>query len=191
MWQQLLNISSKGRPRPPVHVSFGLQHDTQANGPKDSGATPWMNRTWYWGCTGAIGEIISFAFHTYVEHQIWTPYVTWASFFCACCSWNLRWARTWIALGVHLGDLNWIRLEPPSLLGHPCWTPLCPLHKPILIVCMCVISSSHKHSKINLLPLYLSHSILHLIWIIDPYIEDPTFEPKPRRARQRKTPVAD
>lgn len=56
-------------------------------------------------------------------------------------SWTPRWTPTWVSLVLHLGDSNWINLGPPSLLGHPCWTP-CPLHEPILVVCIRAMSSS-------------------------------------------------
>jgi hypothetical protein len=63
--------------------------------------------------------------------------------FGACCSWTPRWARTWIALGLHLGDSNWLSLEPPSLHGHPCWTPV-PCHAPIIVIYGWV-SCPHEH----------------------------------------------
>jgi hypothetical protein len=64
--------------------------------------------------------------------------------FIAHCSWTSNWTRTWIAFGLHLGDSNWINLGPPSWLGKFCWTSSTPLHAPIMVVCMGVMSSSMR-----------------------------------------------
>jgi hypothetical protein len=62
--------------------------------------------------------------------------------FIAHCFCTSNWARTWIALGLHLGDSNRISLVPPLRLGHPCWTSSTPFHTPTMVVCMGVMSSS-------------------------------------------------
>jgi hypothetical protein len=58
------------------------------------------------------------------------------------CSWTPNRARTWIVVGLHLGDSNRISLVSPLRLGHPCWTSSSPFHAPIMVVCMGVMSSS-------------------------------------------------
>jgi hypothetical protein len=69
--------------------------------------------------------------------------------FIAHCSWTPNWARTWIALGLHLADSNRISLAPPLRLGHPYWTSSTPLYAPIVVVCMGLMSSSDAHNNVR------------------------------------------
>ena len=57
-------------------------------------------------------------------------------------SWNPRQTRTWVALGLHLGDLDRNSFGPPSWPRHLCWSPTPPYHAPNMVICIGVMSSS-------------------------------------------------
>ena len=71
--------------------------------------------------------------------------------FGAGCSWTPRWTRTWVSLGLHLGDSNRINLGAPSWFGHPRWPCRTPCHSPTMIVSMDVMSSSIMLKPNNLI----------------------------------------
>ena len=66
--------------------------------------------------------------------------------FGAGCSWTPRWTRTWVVLGLHLGDSNQISFGPSTRLGKPCRSPSSSCHSPYLAICILVMSSSSSPS---------------------------------------------
>jgi hypothetical protein len=91
MWRRIVNIWGLGRGWPPWMHPYGLQHDTRANSPKDSGAAPWqildvhlfrrflLIQMEFYCRTGAIGSSIN-SLSIHIKRPKWTLYATWASF---------------------------------------------------------------------------------------------------------------
>ena len=77
----------------PWNRPYGLQDDTQANGPKDCVAAAWQildihlfqrflsTPNEFRPQTGVIRSSMKLSFHPYKEHPKRTPYVAWASIF--------------------------------------------------------------------------------------------------------------
>jgi hypothetical protein len=80
----------------------------------------------------------------------------WGIIFSECCSWTTNWARTCVALGLHL-DSNRISLRPPSWHGKPCWTPSS-LHAPLMDICIGAMSSSVSFRLESVVPLFVHQS---------------------------------
>ena len=124
----------------------GPKHNTRSNGPKEGVAAPWqimdanlfrrfpLISKRFWCETTWIDFLIKLSFHPYVDRRKQSPDASWVT--------SLRQTQTWVALGLHLGDSNWISLRPPSWLGHPCWPPTPLYHVPNMVICMGVMCNT-------------------------------------------------
>jgi hypothetical protein len=117
IWRQLLNICSKGRPRPPGHTLLGFNTIHRPTAQKTTAQHP--DRFWTFTCfdnsrwlrwnfdVGLVPlEALLNSFSIYMKNVQNGLHMWLGHLFGACCSWTLRWTRTWVVLGLHLGDSN-------------------------------------------------------------------------------------